>query len=335
MHFLFSNSDILQHSVPQFFYFFHFFFIFFILFYRQDSDTFSWSSLFSINSIDGYGLMSNNNEGGFQLESPGSVSVVGGSCSHNNSNNLNNIDNNLNNDNENDDNNDGNDNNNDINENNNSNIIGNRIKIKDELITREDKHIKRGIAELGSTDGISYTDKNGEIREIRENGFRRQKLSTTYPPLTPQSIQSNQSNLSIVSTGTNSVNNNLGNNSGIQNLGSMDPPSGSGLYSTQNATELSQSNQFIKTESQDNYYGHGRQQEVSGSGNYFIFLIDFIFIFISIFIFIFDFIIFYSLLFSFLYLCIFMKKRIFLLLFLFAIFFFFFLYYFITILLFY
>ena len=146
-------------------------------------------------------------------------------------------------------------NNNDINENNsNNNIIGNRIKIKDELITREDKHIKRGIAELGSTDGISYTDKNGEIREIRENGFRRQKLSTTYPPLTPQSIQSNQSNLSIVSTGTNSV-----------NLGSMDPPSGSGLYSTQNATELSQSNQFIKTESQDNYYGHGRQQEVSGS----------------------------------------------------------------------
>ena len=237
--------------------------------------------------------MSNNNEGGFQLESPGSVSVVGGNCSLNNSNNLNNIDNNLNNDNENDDNNDGNDNNNnDINENNsNNNIIGNRIKIKDELITREDKHIKRGIAELGSTDGISYTDKNGEIREIRENGFRRQKLSTTYPPLTPQSIQSNQSNLSIVSTGTNSVNNNLGNNSGIQNLGSMDPPSGSGLYSTQNATELSQSNQFIKTESQDNYYGHGRQQEVSGSGNYFIFLIDFIFI--SIFIFVFT--IFYSL----------------------------------------
>ena len=184
------------------------------MFYRQDSDTFSWSSLFSINSIDGYGLMSNNNEGGFQLESPGSVSVVGGSCSHNNSNNLNNIDNNLNNDNENDDNNDGNDNNNnDINESNsNNNIIGNRIKIKDELITREDKHIKRGIAELGSTDGISYTDKNGEIREIRENGFRRQKLSTTYPPLTPQSIQSNQSNLSIVSTGTNSENNNLGNN---------------------------------------------------------------------------------------------------------------------------
>ena len=162
---------------------------------RQDSDNFSWSGLFSINSIDGYGLMStstdNNN---FSLSSPG------GSL---------NLTNTIN----------------SINEN-------NRIKIKEEDV-REIKHVKRGIAEIGINDGNHYiNDKNGDNRDYNA---RRQKLSISCPPINSLSSNTNLNNIgnTITNCSTNSTNN--GNLNQIQNLGSgsMDPPHG--YYSQSNS----------------------------------------------------------------------------------------------------
>ena len=190
---------------------------------RQDSDNFSWSGLFSINSIDGYGMISSSSDNNFSLSSPG------GSI---------NLTNTIN----------------SINENNN-------IKIKEEII-REEKHIKRGIAELGSNDEIQYNDKNNDNRD---NNFRRQKLSTSFPLVNSQVVgaSSNNSLNTIINSGTN----NNSNINQMQNLGSgsMDPPSG---YYSQSGNE---STQFGKQETSEPFYGNFQRNNPSEVSFYFYF----------------------------------------------------------------
>lgn len=127
---------------------------------RQDSDTFSWSSLFSMTSVDGYGLNASSSSDR-NYAAPGSLNNTSPSM---------------------------------------------KTKIKVEL-NQDEKHMKRGIAELGSLSGdpnYSSIDKNSESRE---NSFRRQRISSSYPPLNPHS---SGSGTPLATQGA---------------IGSMDPPS--------------------------------------------------------------------------------------------------------------
>ena len=142
---------------------------------RQDSDNFSWSSLFSMNSVDGYGLINSSGERSYPPETPGVPSPS------------------------------------------NTNKI---IKIE---TSQDEKHMKRGIAELGSlNDGANYNlvDKTGDNRE---NTFRRQRVSSSYPPLP------SQTSLSTGAAAHNTANNDTSHNSmggiGPTGTGNMDPPS--------------------------------------------------------------------------------------------------------------
>jgi hypothetical protein len=130
---------------------------------RQDSDTFSWSSLFSMTSVDGYGLNgSSSSDRNFAAQ--GSLSNTSPSM---------------------------------------------KTKIKVEL-NQDEKHMKRGIAELGSLSGdpnYSSSDKNSENRE---NSFRRQRISSSYPPLNPHSSGPGTPLPSLATQGA---------------IGNMDPPS--------------------------------------------------------------------------------------------------------------
>ena len=154
---------------------------------RQDSDNFSWSGLFSINSIDGYGLMStstdNNN---FSLASPG------GSL---------NLSNTIN----------------SINEN-------NRVKTDEDV--REIKSVKRGIAEIGINDGNHYVnDKNGDNRDY--NARRQKLSVTCPPINSQSSnINLHNIGNTILNCSTNSTNNNNLNQIQNLGSGSMDPPHG-------------------------------------------------------------------------------------------------------------
>lgn len=142
---------------------------------RQDSDNFSWSSLFSMNSVDGYGLINNTGERSYPPETPGVPSPS-----------------------------------------------DTKMIIKVEA-SQDEKHMKRGIAELGSlNEGANYNlvDKGGENRE---NNFRRQRVSSSYPPLpvpTPLS-----SGVAVSNTANNDTS--LNNMGGISQTGTgtMDPPS--------------------------------------------------------------------------------------------------------------
>ena len=87
---------------------------------RQDSDNFSWSSLFSMNSVDGYGLINNTGERSYPPETPGVPSPS-----------------------------------------------DTKMIIKVEA-SQDEKHMKRGIAELGAlNEGANYNlvDKSGDNRE--------------------------------------------------------------------------------------------------------------------------------------------------------------------------
>lgn len=142
---------------------------------RQDSDNFSWSSLFSMNSVDGYGLINSTGERSYPPETPGVPSPSE------------------------------------------TNKI---IKVE---TSQDEKHMKRGIAELGSlSDGANYNlvDKTGDNRE---NTFRRQRVSSSYPPLPLQAP------LSTSAAGNNAANNDASHSSmgsiGPAGAGTMDPPS--------------------------------------------------------------------------------------------------------------
>jgi hypothetical protein len=130
---------------------------------RQDSDTFSWSSLFSMTSVDGYGL-NGSSSSDRNYAAQGSLGASSPSM---------------------------------------------KTKIKVEL-NQDEKHMKRGIAELGSLSGdpnYSSIDKNSENRE---NSFRRQRISSSYPPLNPHSSGPGTPLPSLATQGT---------------IGNMDPPS--------------------------------------------------------------------------------------------------------------
>lgn len=179
---------------------------------RQDSDTFSWSSLFSMSSVDGYGLNNNvnNNINGNSSSSTDrdrdrdrdrSARGFGSTAS-----------------------------------------LNDRVKtaIKDEN-SREDKNMKRGIAELGSlVDGSNYNMMERNI-DSQDSSNRRQRVTTTYPPLNPNPSTTQSAPLNSAHSNNN---NSMGMGSG---LGTMDPPS------------------LEKAQSTDNFYGSLRQSEVRQS----------------------------------------------------------------------
>ena len=142
---------------------------------RQDSDNFSWSSLFSMNSVDGYGLINSTGERSYPPETPGVPSPSD------------------------------------------TNKI---IKVE---ASQDEKHMKRGIAELGSlNDGANYNlvDKSGDNRE---NTFRRQRVSSSYPPL-PLQPPSSTGTAAHNTANTDTSHNNMG-GIGPTGTGTMDPPS--------------------------------------------------------------------------------------------------------------
>lgn len=142
---------------------------------RQDSDTFSWSSLFSMTSVDGYGLNGSSSSGDRNYAQPQAQGSLSNSSP------------------------------------------SKKTKIKTEL-NQDEKHMKRGIAELGSLSGdpnYSSTDKNSENRE---NSFRRQRISSSYPPLNPHPPGPGTP---LNSSSQNSVSALAGQGGG----GNMDPPS--------------------------------------------------------------------------------------------------------------
>ena len=180
---------------------------------RQDSDTFSWSSLFSMSSVDGYGLNNNNDinssssstDRDRDRDRDRSAQGFGSTASLNDR---------------------------------------GKTAIKDENC-REDKNMKRGIAELGSlVDGSNYNmmDRNNDSRD---NSYRRQRVTTTYPPLNPNPSATQSASLNNIGTGMGPG----------PHGGNMDPPS------------------LEKAESTDNFYGSLRQSEVRQSFYDIIFII--------------------------------------------------------------